>query len=175
MPSSVSIKRSETSKCRESLKKYCSGDGLDIGFGGDPIVSHAICVDLLKPYARYLDYPQHLHGDAKNLYWFKDCCLNFVYSSHLLEDFEDTGAVLDEWTRVLKVGGVLVLFLPDEKAYREHCRRQGKPPNIHHIHEDFSLEFIKCILKSRSNLEIIHEKFPTEIYNFELVIRKISP
>jgi SAM-dependent methyltransferase len=167
-------KISETSKCRESLSKFCQGDGIDIGYGGDPIVPHAICMDQVQPYAKYLDNVQHLHGDAHHLRWFKNETLDFVYSSHVLEDFKDTQRVLDEWLRVLKVGGVLVLFLPDEQTYRAYCRSQGKPPNAHHIHENFSLDFVKSALAHRQDLEIIHSQFPVAIYSFELVIKKIK-
>lgn len=163
---------SETSKCRDSLAPFCQGDGLDIGYGGDPVVPHAICMDFPEAYAKYLDHPQHLHGNALNLHWFRDGCLDFMYSSHLLEDFEDTEAVLEEWLRVLKVDGRLVLYLPDEQTYREHCRKEGKVPNVHHLHEDFSLDTVKRILKRRRDVEIIHEKFPSGIYSFELVVKK---
>lgn len=163
---------SETSKCRTSLAPFCAGDGLDIGFGGDPIVPHAICMDMPKAYARYKEHVQHLHGDAANLHWFRDGCLDFVYSSHVLEDFPDTRAVLEEWLRVIKPGGHLVLYLPDEQAYRAHCRSQGKPPNVHHVHEDFSLAYLKQCLVGRQDIEIIHERFPVGIYSFELVIKK---
>lgn len=166
-------KVSETSKCRASLAPFCIGDGMDIGFGGDPIVPHAICMDMLEAYARYESHSQHLHGDAANLHWFRDECLDFIYSSHVLEDFHDTRVVLDEWLRVLKPGGHLVLYLPDEQTYRAYCRRQGKPPNAHHIHEDFSLKHVKDALLHRKDLEIIHERFPVGVYSFELVIRKI--
>ena len=171
-PAKPPEKISETSKCLESLAPYCKGDGLDIGYGGDPIVSNAICLDLPEAYAKYLDNPQHLHGDARNLHWFKDGCLDFVYSSHVLEDFKETGPVINEWLRVLKVGGVLVLYLPDEQTYREHCYQQGKPPNVHHIHLDFSLGLVKRILEKRNDVEVIYEKFPSGIYSFELVVRK---
>lgn len=164
--------KSETSKCRESLAPYCSGNGLDIGYGGDPIVPHAICMDLPTPYARYAKHPQHLHGDARDLHWFKDQTLDFVYSSHVLEDFEDTAAVLDEWLRIIKPGGNLVLYLPDEQTYREHCRKQGKPPNAHHIHDDFGPAYIEKILASRTDVEIRHVRFPVGIYSFEMVVRK---
>ena len=39
---------------------------------------------------------------AKDLYWFRDGVLDYVYSSHLLEDYVDTEAVLREWLRVLR-------------------------------------------------------------------------
>jgi len=44
---------SETSKCRARLTPYCAGYGLDVGCGGDPIVGHALRMDLPTPYARY--------------------------------------------------------------------------------------------------------------------------
>lgn len=81
---------SETSKCRERLKKFCIGYGLDIGYGGDPIIPGAITVDLAIPYTKVGDAPLNLGGDARNLYWFADNSLDYVYSSHLLEDFDAT-------------------------------------------------------------------------------------
>lgn len=165
---------SETNKCRESLSRFCVGDGVDVGFGGDPIVSHAICMDLPTPYAKYRDYTQHLHGSADDLRWFKDGSLDWVYSSHVLEDFQDTRAVLDEWIRVVRPGGVVILYLPDEVTYRAHCRCQGRPPNAHHIHENFGLAFVKQALAKREDIEIVHERFPVGIYSFELVLRRKS-
>ena len=164
---------SETSKARNSLQKYCVGDGLDIGFGGDPIVETAICIDLPERYARYKEHPQHIHGDARDLKWFNDNSLDYVYSSHVLEDFEDTETVLSEWLRILRPGGKLVLYLPDEQTYRAFCQKQGKPPNVHHIHENFSISYVKDILKNNQNVKIVHENFPCGIYSFELVIEKI--
>ena len=164
---------SETSKCRESLSRFCIGDGLDIGYGGDPIVASAICMDMPLAYAKYINNPQHLHGDAKSLHWFRDNCLDFIYSSHVLEDFLDTESVINEWLRVLKIDGMLVLYLPDEQTYRRHCQKNNKSPNIHHIHENFSLDFIKTILFKRNDVKIIHEKFPVGIYSFELVVKKV--
>lgn len=165
---------SETSKCRHSLARYCQGDGIDIGFGGDPIVPHAICMDMPQGYANYAHHVQHLHGDARNLHWFSADSLDWVYSSHVLEDFEDTRSVLYEWLRVVRPGGYIVLYLPDEQAYRAHCSHQCKPPNIHHIHEFFSLDFVVSCLDGRDDIEIVHQQFPVGIYSFELVLRKLD-
>src|SRR4051812_48311599 len=97
--------RGETSKCRGRLAKYCEGYGLDLGFGGDPITLSAIRMDMVQPYTNVGDFPVQLGGKAENLYWFKDDALDYVFSSHLLEDFLDTESVLREWIRVLKRGG----------------------------------------------------------------------
>ncbi len=166
-------KISETSKCRGRLAPFCEGDGLDVGYGGDPIVPHAICMDLPQKYAAYESHVQHLHGDATNLRWFRDGALDWVYSSHVLEDFPDTSTVLNEWLRVLRVGGRLILFLPDEQLYRAYCKSQGKPPNAHHVHEHFGLDYLKQFINRRADLKIIHEVNPINIYSFELVIEKM--
>lgn len=121
-------KISETSKVWHRLAKFCVGAGLDIGYGGDPIVPHAICFDLPRAYARYFDHPQHLHGDGGNLTCFRDTSLDYVYSSHLLEDFENTATALKEWFRVLKPGGKLDLFLPDEQNLSRILPRAEKAP-----------------------------------------------
>jgi predicted SAM-dependent methyltransferase len=168
------FKRSETSKVRKSLEKFCIGNGIDIGFGGDPITPSAICVDLHAPYAQYKKNPLHLKGSGDNLYWFNNSVLDYVYSSHLLEDFVDTKIVLEEWLRVLKPSGKLVLFLPDEQRYRLDCERKGKLPNQNHIHDHFSLNYVKTLLVDRTDIKIIHEVPLSHTYSFELVIEKIT-
>jgi SAM-dependent methyltransferase len=166
-------KISETSKCRGRLAHFCVGDGLDVGYGGDPIVPHAICMDLPQKYAAYESHVQHLHGDATNLHWFSDGVLDWVYSSHVLEDFHDTAMVVNEWLRVLRVGGRLILFLPDEQLYRAYCASRGIHPNVHHIHSDFGPSYVKRILETRGGTRLIHEAHPVDIYSFELVIETV--
>jgi len=168
---------SETSQCRERLKKYCAGYGLDIGYGGDPIVPSAIKVDLPKPYMNVGGAPLNLGGDAMNLYWFTNNCLDYVFSSHLLEDFDPkkTRDVLYEWLRVLKPGGHLILYLPDEQKYRKHCKETGQPYNQNHKVENFSLRYVKSLLRDISGIEIVHENPLCEKYSFEMVIKKVDP
>ena len=166
---------SESSNCRERLKKFCTGDGLDIGFGGDPIVPGAIAVDLDIPYAKMGDSPQNLHGDARNLYWFKDGVLDYVYSSHLLEDFPEgeTGPVLMEWLRVIKPGGFLILYCPDEQKYRDHCRLTGQGYNKAHKVSNFSLDYVKRVLSSLGvSCVVVYESAHVDKYSFEIVIRR---
>ena len=163
---------SETSRCRERLAPYCTGYGLDLGFGGDPITPYAVRVDLPVPYARYSDIPVQLGGTAADLYWFKDGVLDFVFSSHLLEDFEDTESVLREWLRVLKPGGCLVLFCPDEQVYRTHCRATGQPQNFSHKIPDFSLAYVMQLLAQLGVTEILHSCSLIDDYSWELVAVK---
>lgn len=163
---------SETSKCRARLEPYCIGYGLDLGFGGDPINDRAIRVDLPQPYTQLGKYPVQLGGNADNLYWFADNSLDFIYSSHLLEDFDDTKSVLKEWMRVLKVGGRLIIYCPDEQRFRVHCKNTGQPYNPHHKHAHFSITFVKQLLAEQGETTFIHENPDIDIYSWEFVCVK---
>ncbi len=165
---------SETSKCRARLLPFCTGYGADLGFGGDPISPQAIRIDSPRPYADTGAFAVQLGGDATKLHWFRDGTLDYIYSSHLLEDFPDTEAVLREWLRVLKPGGSLVIFCPDEQVYREHCRRTGQIYNENHKHADFSLEKVKAILQKIGGVKFIHEASLVDIYSWDLVAQKLS-
>jgi len=169
--------KSETSKFRILLAKYCQGSGLDIGFGGDAITPNAISMDLAKPYTKTGNGSLNLRGDAKNLCWFKNNVLDYIYSSHLLEDFYETEEVLKEWRRVIKPRGFLILLLPDEQRYRKYRQSLGKTGNPKHKHSNFSLEKVKLILKS-INMKIIKEYDPliykpeNSDYNFAIIAKK---
>jgi predicted SAM-dependent methyltransferase len=163
---------SETSKCRKRLAPFCQGFGVDLGFGGDSITEHAVRIDLPQPYTNVGQQPVQLGGDCSNLHWFRDEVLDFVYSSHLLEDFASVKDVLREWLRVLKVGGNLILYCPNERRFRAHCARTGQPLNPAHKHEDFSLEKVKAILAALGQTQFIYAQDEVEIYSWELVCRK---
>jgi predicted SAM-dependent methyltransferase len=165
---------SETSKCRASLEKFCRGCGLDLGPGGDPINTAAIRVDLADPYAHVGALAPQLVGDAARLHWFQEGVLDYVYSSHLLEDFLDTEAVLNEWLRVLKPGGRLILFCPDEQAFRRHCEKTRQPYNENHKIVDFSLAKVKETLpRLRYQTKILFETPLISDYSWELVVEKL--
>lgn len=161
---------SETSKCRARLVCYCQGYGLDIGPGGDPITNHAIRVDLELPYSSVGQHPVQLGGDASELIWFRDKIFDFVFSSHVLEDFVDTGRVLREWLRVIKGGGLLVLYCPDEQRFRTHCQNTGQPYNPAHKLPHFSFDWVKTNLEQIDPAgRVIYNQPHAEIYSWELV------
>jgi ubiquinone/menaquinone biosynthesis C-methylase UbiE len=126
-------------------------------------------MDMPSPYAYTGNEAVQLGGKAEDLYWFRDGVLDFVYSSHLLEDFVDTEAVLREWLRVLRPGGRLIIFCPDEQVFRKHCATTGQPYNTHHVHADFSLEKVKGHLGHIGGTRVIHETPLVDLYSWELV------
>ena len=115
-----------------------------------------------------------LAGGAEKLVWFRDSVLDYVYSSHLLEDFDDTKGVLAEWLRVLKPGGRLVVFCPDEQVYREHCKKTGQTYNKEHKHADFSLGKVQALLAELGNTRLVLENPLVDVYSWDLVVEKIA-
>jgi SAM-dependent methyltransferase len=113
---------SETEKIYPKIKHHVSGYVLDIGCGAHKVVPDAIgidgrsieCVGMLK---------NGLSKFEENMYGIADT----VFSSHVLEHMEDDYETLKEWTRLLKPGGKLILYLPDGDYYdnstnSEHIR-----------------------------------------------------
>lgn len=103
--------------------KYCQGSGLDIGYGGDPVVSNV----------RGWDFE---HGDAQFIRGLDDESFDFVYSSHLLEHLPDTELSLTNWWRVLKPGGYLILYLPHRDLYE---KKMSLPSRFNDDHMHFFL------------------------------------
>lgn len=144
---------SETNKVRHLVEKFCKGSGIDIGCGGDKITPSAVGVDLPNPYTSVGNDPIEIRLDIeKENLPFADKSLDFVYSSHLIEDFTDTSAILKKMIRVIKRGGYLVLVFPDQHIY-ENSYGGG---NEHHKHAKMGLSFMRLRI-----LEIKY-KYPTK-------------
>jgi len=165
---------SETSAVREVLARYCAGDGLDIGYGGDPIVPAAICFDLPARYGKVGDSPQHLHGDCRALP-FQSNTLDYVYSSHLLEDFtyDSQVAVLGEWARVVRHKGLIIICCPDQQRFKAHCQATGQCLNSIHKEPDFSMQkFLEKVLPRVAVLTVIASRDNVGPYSWWCMLQK---
>lgn len=153
----------EVDFCRDRLIRYCRGRGIDIGCGDNKILPEAIGVDKT-------DAANEVTADARQLP-FEDESMDYVFSSHCLEDFEDTSGVLSEWMRVLRLGGNLVLYLPHKNFYP----RVGTPgANLDHKH-DLDPNFVLAALSEMNDYEILHidEAGTGGERSFSLVVRKL--
>jgi hypothetical protein len=155
--------RGEVDHCRHRLLKYCIGQGLDLGCGGSKIKIDSIGIDLYSPHA-------DMNFDARILDRYPDGHFDYIFSSHLLEEIENTEATLREWLRVLKIGGNIVLYQADKDVYYP----LGDPRcNVNHKHH-FSVQSLLEIFKKIGGTKPVHYNIPIgHEWSFELVIKKI--
>lgn len=135
---------SETSKVRHWVLPYCVGKGCDIGFGGDKIMKvNCDGIDFSQPYTHTGKDKVDIGVDViNNEIPVPDNTYDYVYTSHLIEDFTDTGDALRKFIRILKSGGNLILVFPDQPKYEVYCKKMGIPMNPYHIHANMGYDLM---------------------------------
>lgn len=162
----------EVAKCRSRIRKYCTGTGLDLGCGHFKVVPNAIGIDFdssAKEANIYLDLSK-LHA----LHIFADNSIDYVFSSHTLEHFKDTWDILQEWCRVIKIGGYIILYLPHGDLYPKVGTKGADPSHkvnlfpedIKSILIELGFKVIKC--QTYDN----YERWISNEYSFEIVAQK---
>src|SRR6266481_5437668 len=116
----------EAAKIAPMIVHYIQGRCLDIGPGTGKVWPQAIGYD--QQMDRGIPTTD-IVGKADDLSLFSDESMDAVFSSHCLEDFDrdKVPAVLAEWTRVLKMGGHMVLYVPSANLYPK-CGEPGANP-----------------------------------------------
>jgi SAM-dependent methyltransferase len=171
---------SETEKYRYASVPYLSGVGVDIASQGVAVVPWAISYDL--PHDEFSFYsngsppkgPLQLRGFADKLP-FEDQSLDFVYSSHYIEDVFDWKPIIKEWDRVLKIGGHMVILLPDRALWNQAIER-GQPPNCSHRHESFPGELSEFFGNFFGHYEIVKDELTAvtpQDYNIIFVAKRV--
>lgn len=103
--------------------------------------------------------------DAQDLSEFRDGSANAIYASNLLEHFgcEDSLKVLEEWKRVLRMGGYLIIGLPDmEKVIQViaqwlSTKLDVLPPQRQHYHYMLWISVMKMIYGWQTNEGDFHK------------------
>jgi SAM-dependent methyltransferase len=86
---------------------YLQGKILDIGGGTTPVIPSAQVFDLQ-------------HGDAQHILKYLPAeSFDCVHSSHCLEHMVDVSSAISQWWSLVKVGGYLILVVPDEDLYEQ--------------------------------------------------------
>jgi ubiquinone/menaquinone biosynthesis C-methylase UbiE len=113
----VGNEMSKAAARREKDWRYANrwfvGKGLDIGCGYDvlPVTNQ---VTEMQGYDTLFG-----HKNAQYLPEIEDCVYDFVVSSHCLEHMVNPSISVVNWLRVLKIGGFLVVTIPEWELY-EH-------------------------------------------------------
>lgn len=101
--------KSQARREREGFFEFCKGRGLDVGAGDDPLVT---------PFGTVDAYDKQ-DGDANYLKSVADESYDFVYSSHCLEHLDFPHIALQNWFRVVKKGGYLIVCVPHRDLYEK--------------------------------------------------------
>jgi SAM-dependent methyltransferase len=97
------------------LRHYFNGDGIDIGGAPDPLYLY----QELFPFIKSVLCWDINNGDAQFMKGVSDHSFDFVHSSHCLEHLTNPLEALNNWMRILKPGGYLIVTVPDEDMYEQ--------------------------------------------------------
>jgi SAM-dependent methyltransferase len=109
----------ETSKANKRrvgtylYNKVFSGEGIDIGCGGDILKKD------IYPNISTVEPFDLQHGDAQYIDTYVKKQFDFVHSSQCLEHMVDANIALQNWWKIVKPGGYLIFTMPDEDLYEQ--------------------------------------------------------
>lgn len=128
----------EAGKVKYDIVRYTRGRGLDLGCGPHKAFPHFIGVDSGKDTELFgiQMKPDIVVPDCSKLDMFADESMDFIFSSHLLEHIEDYASALEEWCRVVKHGGYMCLYLPDEDEYPKVGEEGANPDHKWNVSYD---------------------------------------
>ena len=123
----MSIMLTETEKSHDRrinenfYNLYLKGRGLDIGFRGNASQNIAPIMNSIGIDFGYKGYD--------GIYLpFDDMTMDFVYASHCMEHIIDKNLILclQEWFRVLKINGFLIITVPHQYLYEKKLNLPSK-------------------------------------------------
>lgn len=121
-----------------------TGNGIDIGCGGDPINNTVRKFDIAD-------------GDANLITNYVNDQFDYVFSSHCLEHMDDPAVAINEWWRLVRPGGYLFVVVPDEDLYEQGVF----PSRFNHDHKaTFTISKCKSWCNKSYNLIDLAKALP---------------
>jgi len=162
----------------EYVKDFLKGDGIDFGCGSCPL--------LTPPCLYYIDMSDQplaveqvvplggIFVHANFEYFFVDNLeLDFIFSSHALEDLNnelDVINCLETWSNYLKIGGHVVILIPDMQGGRYPT--VGEEGNCSHK-INVGKPFFEKIVKELPQFEIVQiDTIPHTVDTMDVVLRR---
>ena len=116
-------------------------NGIDVGCGTNRLAEDGDLPDNNKirstgivsidqqPDPRYAQ--AQFYHNCTDLELFNDNKLDFIFSSHCLEDFQNIAMVFENWWKKLKPQGLMILLLPDMADCNcQHCKGKSRYPKV---------------------------------------------
>jgi len=174
--------KSEFFAAHKFVMPHLKGTVVDFGCGELRVTQTAIGVD----FARHYNLPPTARFAVKTdatitCGWerFVEFCeevgtrFDTIFSSHLLEDYEDAYDVLERWLGLLRVGGNIVLVLPIEQEYR---RKEANWLNEAH-RQDWAgaQDFVDKMPKQLAQrVEVLEMRDGVGEWSFVIVLRRLA-
>ena len=138
-----------------ALPIYPIAMGLDnVNFSDETIWEGAICKGKTFSYSFDKALGTQYISEASELQIIKSSSYDFVISSHMLEHTANPLRALSEWMRVIKVGGHLVLILPQRERTFDHKR---PITTFAHLIEDYKNQTKEDDLTHLSEILRLHD------------------
>lgn len=184
----MGTRKARTRRLKENFfNLYCNGKGIDIGCADRPLTNNIDKWDLsINP-----------RQDATYMHGIPDEHYDFVYSSHCLEDLIVPNIALQNWWRIIKPGGYIILYLPHRDLYemKRTLPSNGNPDHKYYFLIDrdeplCTIGLIPFITRTLTRYDIIYVKkcdydyhvyiensitVPDGEFSIETVIRKLKP
>ena len=167
-------------QCNESKKicytaaPYLRGKGLDIGAGDFKVLPHVISVDNMNHEQFGFQIKPDILCDCTNMSLFTSQSMDFVYSSHTLEHIEDYKSTLNEWWRLVKFDGYLILYLPHKEFYPNIGTEGCNPDHKHDFLPADIISAMESVTGGKFDIVECQERNEDEEYSMFMVFKKIK-
>lgn len=140
----------EAAKIKFDIVPYTRGAVLDLGCGPSKAFPHFIGVDSCKDTELFNipikpDVNCDVSDPAAIEATFEPASCDAIFSSHCLEHIEDAQAALQAWWNIIKPGGYLVLYLPDETLYPRIGEPGANPDHVWNLSREKVIEWMRPI------------------------------
>ena len=132
------------------VAKYLQGTGLDMGCGSCPLLlGDCYHIDISPQPLCEEQVPEGRFIQADAVAYVHSEDVDFIFSSHMVEDLESIGDIincLNDWSRMIKPEGHMVLLLPDMQGGRYYTVAEGGNPSHRvDVGKDFVLEIMPML------------------------------
>jgi len=151
-------------------------NGIDVGCGTNRLSPDVLSLDV-QPDLRYAS--AQIVWNCKDLEFFNDGVLDFIFSSHCLEDFENIPDVFCAWWKKIKPNGLMILLLPDMQSgrYPKCSDPKGNPSHRTDTGKAFMEGMLQGLME-RGKIKYKMEQIDTiphdKSSSIDFVIRKIK-
>ena len=156
----------ETKHIKKAVLPFIKGMGTDWGCGSEKIIMDDACIGVDAHDWKNVDLVLDLNKRTP----FKDNEFDYLYSSHLIEDFLDIQPLLTEMVRVVKNKGTLVIYMPHADWYPKAGTPEANPAH----QRDWYPEQVMGVLREVTNYRTKNCLTIPELRSFLIIVEVLK-